>query len=145
MAGVIFRGVTGQIACTATTAKTVTQVIAASNHRVTNLYFTLSFEGTSATDAPAYVRILKQTTAGTVSSLTLVKNNASDDETLQTTASHTATAEPTAGDVKYATFIHPQSRDREIGPFTIPGGERLGVEVTVSANVDCIACFRGEE
>lgn len=144
MSGVAFRGNPGQIACAAATAKTVLQVVAASNHRVQPVWFDVSFEGISATDAPAYIRVLKQTTAGTSSALTLVKNNAADDETLEVTAIHTATVEPTASDVKWTGFIHPQSGKR-IGPFVIPGGERLGVEVTVSANVDCVASVVGEE
>jgi hypothetical protein len=143
MAGVLFRGNTGQVACTASTAKTVLQVVAASNHRI-HVSFTVTFEGVSATDAPAQVRILKQTTAGTSSALTLVKDCDTDDETLQTTAIHTATVEPTASDVKETQFVHPQS-GRTFGPFRVPGGQRLGVEVTVSANVDCVVAVRGEE
>jgi hypothetical protein len=123
----------------------VAQVVAASNHRVTNLLFTVSFEGTSSTDAPVYVRVLKQTTAGTSSALTLVKDCDADDETLQTTAIHSAIVEPTASDVKYAQFIHPQGGARDIGPFSVPGGQRMGVEVTVAVGVDCIVSFRGEE
>lgn len=144
MAGVIFRANTGQVACTAATAKTVLQIVAASNHRVTNLFFLVSLEGTSATDAPAQIRILKQTTAGTSSALTLVKDCDTDDETLQTTAIHTATVEPTASDVKVTEFVHPQTA-RQFGPFRIPGGQRMGVEVTVSANVDVVARAWGEE
>lgn len=145
MSGVTFRGNPAQIACVAATAKTLLQLIAAANHRVKNVYFTISFEGVTPSDAPAQVRVLKQTTAGTVTTLTLVKDDDTQDETLQTTAGHSATAEPTASDVKYSQFVHPQGGARELGPFTIPGGQRLGIEVTVAANVDAIVSVRGEE
>ena len=140
-----FRANTAQVACVAATAKTVIQIVAAAQHRLTNVFFSISFEGVSATDAPAQFRILKQTTAGTMSSLTPVKDCDTDDETLQITALHTATAEPTASDVKQSGFIHPQGGARELGPFTVPGGQRMGVEITVSANVDCLISCRGEE
>lgn len=145
MAGVNFRGSTIQIT-TGTSLKTILQLIAASNHRVKNVYFTISFEGVTPTDAPIQVRILKQTTAGTsTGALTLVKDNAADDETIQTTANYGMSAEPTASDVKHSQFIHPQGGARELGPFTIPGGERLGIDVLAANAVDCIVSVRGEE
>lgn len=149
MAGLRFRAVTGQIA-TGTSAKTIAQIVAASNHRVLVDEVHISFEGVTSTDAPIQVRILKQTTAGTMSALTLVKKNASDDETLQTTAQHTSTGEPTAGDVYFSQLVHPQGgRLSLILPrekaFTIVGGQRLGVEVTASVGIDCIVCIEGEE
>lgn len=144
MSGVKFRAVTGQVSCVTATPKTVMQLIAATNQRVTEVYFTVSFEGIAPTDAPAQVRILKQTSAGTMTSLTPVKD-AADPETLQTTAQHSASAEPTASDVKYSQFVHPQGAAREIGPFVLPAGERIGIEVTASATVDCIVSARGVE
>lgn len=149
MAHLRFRGVTGQIATT-TSTKTLLQIVAAANHRVLVDEVHIAFEGTTSTDAPIQVRILKQTTAGTASALTLVKKNAGDDETLQTTAQHTATAEPTAGDVYFSTFVHPQGgRFSLVLPrekaFVIVGGQRLGVEVTAGASVDAIVTVEGEE
>ena len=135
MAGVRGRAVTAQIA-TGTSAKTLLQLIA--------------FEGVTSTDAPIQVRVLRQSTAGTMSSLTLVKHSDSDDETLQTTALHTASAEPTAGDVLLTTLVHPQggrlslllSQGRE---FVVKGGGRLGVEVTASVSVDATVSVGFEE
>src|SRR5262245_33656263 len=107
MAGVRFKGVTGQIA-TGTSAKTLAQIVAAANHGVLLEEVSISFDGTSNTATPIKVDILRQTTAGTMSALTLVKDPDDTDETLQTTAQHTATAEPTASDVLATEHVHPQ-------------------------------------
>ena len=144
MAGLRFRATTGQVACTAATAKTVLQIVAASNHRVIIPRFSVSFEGVVATDAPIVVDIVIQTTAGTSSALTLAKDNSEDGETLQTTAIHTATVEPTTTTTLESRFVHPQT-SRDFGPFVIPGGTRLGVRITAANNVDCIASAAGEE
>lgn len=147
MAGLIGRAVTAQIA-TGTAAKTLLQLVAASSHRVVVKEWHISFEGTTATNAPIQVRVLRQSTAGTMSSLTLVKDNDSDDETLQTTAQHTSTSEPTAGDVLFSQLVHPQGgrfsvQGNEV--FTIKGGGRLGFEVTASVDVDAVVCVKFEE
>lgn len=148
MAGVRWNAVTGEIA-TGTAAKTLLQVVAASNHRIKIDRLSVSFKGTSATDAPIKVRVLRQTTAGTMSSLTLTKGNDSDDETLQTTAQHTATAEPAAGDVLESKEVHPQTGYELILPLgqeiIVKGGGRLGIEVTAGVSVSAIAEMHGEE
>lgn len=144
MSGVKFRANTGQVA-TGTAAKTIMQLVAASNHRIIVSKIVVSFEGVTATDAPIQVRVLRQTTAGTMSALTPVKDSDSDDETLQTTAQHTATAEPTAGDVLESQLVHPQSSRVFVGPYIVKGGGRLGVEVTSGVNIDCIVSAYGEE
>lgn len=144
MSGVKFRANTAQVA-TGTAAKTIMQLVAASNHRIIVSKIVVSFEGVTATDAPIQVRVLRQTTAGTMSSLTPVKDSDSDDETLQTTAQHTATVEPTAGDVLESQLVHPQSSRVFVGPYIVKGGGRLGVEVTSGVNIDCIVSAYGEE
>jgi len=149
MSGVRFSARTAEVALTAATAKTVVQIVAASNHRVLVTAFYAFFDGVSPTAEPVVVRVLRQTTAGTMSSLTPVKLNNSDDETLQTTAQHTATAEPTAGDVLFAMEVHPQTGYKELRPlgqeFVVPGGGRLGIECTAPAGVNVIAGFEGDE
>lgn len=142
MSAVRGAAVTAEIS-TGTSAKTILQLVAASNHRVLIVELSISFKGTSNTAAPIKVRVLRQTTAGTMSSLTPVKMNSGDDETLQTTAQHTATAEPTASDVLLSEEVHPQTGYTWQAPFgrelVIPGGGRLGIEVTAGADVNCIA------
>lgn len=143
MSGVGFRANTAQVA-TGTSAKTIMQIIAASNHRVVLNKIVVSFEGVTVTDAPIQVRVLRQSTAGTMSALTLVKDGDTA-ETLEVTATHTASAEPTAGDVLESQLVHPQSSRVFVGPYIIPGGGRLGVEVTAAVGVDCIVSAYGEE
>ena len=149
MAGVRLNAVTGEIA-TGTAAKTILQLVAAANHRVLVRGLRVSFKGVSATATPILVRVLRQITAGTMSALTPVKANSSDSETLQTTAQHTATAEPTAGDVLLVAEVHPQGGSLVwVAPFggelVVPGGGRLGVEVTAGASVSCVAMIEAEE
>jgi hypothetical protein len=148
MSAVRFKANTAQVA-TGTSAKTILQLVAASNHGVVVDEWSISFEGTSNTATPIQVRVLRQTTAGTMSALTLVKDPDDTDETLQTTAQHTATAEPTAGDVLFIELVHPQTGYTWQAPFgrhvKVGGGDRLGVEVTAGANVDCVVRAAGEE
>lgn len=143
MAGLRFRANTAQVA-TGTSAKTILQLVAAANHRVVVPRISISFEGVTPTDAPIQVVIRKQTDAGTMTSLTLVKDNDNDDETLQTTAQHTATAEPSASDILETRLVHPQG-SRDFGPFVIPGGDRIGVVVTAGVSIDCVVSALCEE
>lgn len=132
MSGVPVVANTGDIAFS-TSTKTLAQLIAASNHRVKVERVRISFKGTSGAEAPVLVQLAVQTTAGTMSSLTLAKRNASDDETLQTTAQHTATVEPTTTTVLASQLVHPQGNYDFVFPpgreLFIPGGTRLGVLV----------------
>jgi hypothetical protein len=149
MSGVLFAATTAEIALTAATAKTVLQLVAASNHRVKVNGWGVFFDGTSTTAEPVQVRVLRQTTAGTMSANTPQKINSSDDETLQTTAQDNATAEPTAGAVLDVIECHPQQGYQVMFPlgqeFIMPGGTRLGIECTAPAGVNVRAKFFGEE
>lgn len=138
----------GEIA-TGTAAKTLLQLVAASNHRIALLGFSISFDGVASDAAPIQVDILRQTTAGTMSSATPVKEDPGCDETIQTTAQKNATAEPTAGDVLRRYQVHPQvgieikfGADEEI---IIPGGGRLGLRVTAAATVNALGHMTFEE
>lgn len=148
MAGVRFKAVTGEVA-TGTSAKTILQVVAAANHGLKIDEVSISFKGTSNTATPIKVDVLRQTTAGTMTSLTPVKDPDDSDETLQVTAQHTATAEPTAGDVLMSELVHPQQGYTWQAPFgreiKVGGGDRLAVRVTAAADVNCIARVAGEE
>lgn len=134
MAGVLFSLVPGQVTLVAATARTVVQIIAPTNQRVLLKQLEIYGNSTSGSATPVYGRLLVQTSAGTMSSLTPSKHNAADDETIQSTASHTATVEPSASTVKRTFFFHPQAG--LIMPFPpgqeipIIGGTRLGLELT---------------
>ncbi len=148
MAGNRFKGVTDPIT-TGTSAKTLLQIIAASHHKVKIDEISVSFNGTSNTAEPIRVDVLRQTTGGTMSSLTLRKDPDDWDETIQTTAQHTSTSEPTAGDVLLTEYVHPQQGYTWQAPFgreiIIGGGDRLGIRVTAAASVSAIARVSGEE
>lgn len=136
----------GAFACTAATPVTALQIIAASTNKVhaglvgaDRAPIEISFNGTSATDAPARVRILRQTTAigGSPTTVAPVKHPNGLAGSVQTTARKSAGGtEPTAGDVYYDVYLHPQGRHVIPRQFVIEQSDRLGIEITVSANVN---------
>lgn len=140
---------TAEIALTAATAKTILQLVAAANHRVKILGWGVFFDGTSTTAEPVQVRLLRQTTAGTMTALTPTKRDDSIADTLLTTAQHTATAEPTAGDLLEAIEVHPQSGYQVMYPLgaepIVGGGDRVGIECTAPAGVNVRATVIFEE
>lgn len=148
MAGVSFAAVTPEIA-TGTSLITLLQIVAAANQRVKVRELSVSFTGVTNTSLPILVKIVRQTTAGTMSALTPKKWNESDGETLQTTAQSSATSEPTTTDVIMAEEVHPQGGYTWQAPFggeiTVKGGNRLGISVTAAASVNAVARVVGEE
>jgi len=148
MAGLICVALTTEVALAAATAKTIIQIIAPANHRLKIKRWGVFFDGISGTEEPVQVRLLRQTDAGTVSALTPVSQVVAT-ETVQTTAGHTATVEPTAGDILDMAEVHPQSGYEVIIPFDmpieIPGGGRVGIECTAPAIVNVRAKIIFEE
>lgn len=148
MAGVRFKATKSDIA-TGTALKTLLQVVAAANHAILIDEISISFKGTSNTATPILVQIARQSTAGTMTSLTPVKDPDDTDETLQVTAQHTATVEPTTGDVLMEENVHPQTGYTWQAPFgraiKIGGGDRLAVRVTAAADVNAAVRVAGEE
>ncbi len=148
MAGLDCVAQTAEIALTAATAKTVLQLVAPANQRQKIKGWGVFFDGVSASAEPVQCRLLRQTTAGTMTSLTPVKTCAGS-ETVQSTAQHTATAEPTAGDVLDVVECHPQSGfEKQIPPdmkMENAGGGRIGIECTAPAGVNVRAKIFFEE
>lgn len=146
MAGVGWSAATAEVA-SGTSVKTIIQVVAPTNQRLLIRQIDVSFEGTSSSDEPIQVDVLRQTSAGTMSSLTPQKWNSSDSETLQVTAQHTSSSEPTAGAILLSRKIHPQtSHTWDLGdPIPVPGGGRLGVRVTAAVSVGTVVTIVGEE
>lgn len=141
--------ITNEIALSAATAKTVVQIVAPTNHRVRVKRWGVYFDGVSVTEAPVVVQFLRQTTAGTMSSLTPVKKDDSLAETLQVTAQHTATSEPTAGDVLEQVNVHPQHFYENVYPpgdeVIVGGGDRIAIKCTAPAAVNVIGKIEFEE
>lgn len=148
MAGILCIAQTAEIALSSATTETVLQIAAPTNQRLKLKRWGVFFDGVDSAAEPVQVRLLRQTDAGTMSSLTPVKQVAGS-ETVQTTAQHTATAEPTAGDVLDMAEVHPQSGFEVIIPFDmpieVPGGERIGIECTAPAAVNVRAKMIFEE
>lgn len=131
------------VANTGTVLKTIVQVVAASNHAAKLKEWSVSFQGSSPSGTPVKVEVLRQTTAGTSSSLTLTKDPNDAGETIQTTGLQTFSAEPTAGDVLFTEYVHPQLGYTWQAQFgeekKIQGGGRLGIRVTSAADISCSA------
>lgn len=148
MARVKGSAVTGAVVITAATLKTVAQLVAAANHRVAVTELEISFNGTTNTNEPVRVDVVRQTDAGTSTALTPVKRG-DFGETLQTTARHTATVEPTTTDVIKSFLVHPQQgwawQARLDDPIDVPGGTRLGVRVLAPAGVSAVTRLEFEE
>jgi hypothetical protein len=127
--------------------ETGVQIKAATNHAVKVLEIGVSFHGTSATNEPVLVDALRQTTAGTASALTLVKQDDSQGDTFDTTAQHTFTAEPTAGDILRSWAIHPQRNIvypvDPLAPILVGAGDYFGVRATApdAVNADFYIVF----
>jgi hypothetical protein len=144
MAGIDLHANTPDVALSAGVAKTVVQVLAAAQHRVKVKGIDVSFKGVSSTDTPVLLEWVQQSTAGTMTSLTLDKHDEGYSETLQTTAQHTATVEPTSTALKrWSWRIHPQSNRLALLPpgmeLIIRGGERRGLLCTaVEAQNICV-------
>lgn len=139
MAAIYLHATSGEVAIA--NGKTVLQVVAAANDRLRISGWGISFKGTSATDVPVLVTMLRQTTAGTMSSGTagtnISKKNNGDPETVQTTVQVNATVEPTPGDIIENFEVHPQTGVYKYYPsgqeLIIPNGGRLGFKVTSAA------------
>lgn len=133
MAGVPFFIDTTSVTLAASTAKTIAQVVAATNTRVKVSRADITVDGITAADPQITVDILTQSTAGTMSSVTPIKARSTDTETLQTTAQKTASAEPTTTSILITDFCHPMYGMPPIlfdPPLEVPGGTRLGFRAT---------------
>jgi hypothetical protein len=141
--------VTAEVALVAATAKTVLQILAATNQAVKVLGWGVYFDGTSSTGEPVVVELIRQTTAGTMSALTAEKIDPGRAETIQTTCTHTATAEPSTTTAMTRIEVHPQSAYEKLFPFgqeiIVPGAGRLGLRCTAPAGVNVVGFFRCEE
>jgi hypothetical protein len=150
MAGVRFKVRTDGIN-TGTSAKTLLQIKAATNHAVLVEEISISFNGTNNTSAPIQVDVLRQTSAGTMtnSASTIVKDPDDASETLQTTRTDSASAEPAASDILMTQYVHPQTgwtwQARYRGEIKVGGGDYLGVRVTAGADVKAVVTLIGEE
>ena len=129
--------------------KTLIHLLAAAQHRIKIKGWGVFCKGIVTTDAPLLVQLIRQSTAGTMSALTLVKKDTSVAETLQTTATHTATVEPGVTNILKSIDVHPQSGFSEFFPLgselIVVGGGRMGIAVTAGVSISVSAFFDFEE
>src|SRR5437867_4031807 len=83
----------GEVALSFGFATTVLQIKAPANQRLRLVSWSVSFDSTTSS-TPVEVRLLRQTSSGTMSAVTPTKLDDSAAETVQTTASYGASAEP---------------------------------------------------
>ena len=142
-------GTISEQALVAATAQTLVQLIAAANHGITILGWGVFFDGISPTAEPVQIELARQTTAGTASSLTLVKYNDSNGDSLDTTAQQDVTAEPTKGDVLDVAECHPQASIQKYYPYgkepKVGAGDRIGLICTAPAAVNARVWILFEE
>lgn len=117
-----------------TTVLTAIQIVAPTNQRVLIKRISVALEAATFTR----IAVVKQSDAGTMTSLTPVRLSAGS-ETLQTTAQHTSTASPTTS----STLLREITSDRweyagiPDDYIVLAGGERLGITLqTLSGSVD---------
>jgi hypothetical protein len=138
----------GEIALGAATAKTILQIVAPANQRLDLRSFSVSFDGTSAAAEGVQVELMRQTSAGTMTAATPVKDGAGA-ETIQATAQKNATSEPTSGDILRRYDIDPDvggyERVFDKRELEVLGGTRLGIRCTAPAAVNVTGHLTWEE
>ena len=149
MARIFVSASTPEVALVSGTAKTVLQVGTPTNQRDPIIRWGVFFDGQNVSDEPVQVRLLRQTTSGTMTTLGVEKLDGSLSETPQTIAQYNASAEPSAGDVLDVVEVHPQTGYEMIYPLmqepVIQGGGRVGIECQASAAVNVRAKLTAEE
>ncbi len=150
MSGLRWTVTTSEIPCPPGAAKTVLQIITpSSHHRIQGLGWGIYFDSTSVSAQPAQVRLLRQTTIGTMTGITPVLDDQGMPETIQSSAAVNASAEPTAAGVIKRIEVHPQTGYEFLWPIgrehPIRGGEKIGIEVTAVDSVNAVGWFWGDE
>ncbi len=147
---------TSAVALSAATAKTVLQVRAPTNNQnIKVLGWGVYFDGVTASAIPVAVRLLRQTSAGTMTTGTANSLN-NRPETILTEVRHSATAEPSNGGVANEVdriTCHPQQwyevrfpeGQEIILPNTGASTGYLGIECTAAATVNVRAKLIFEE
>lgn len=138
MANLFVARVSG-VALTAASTKTLAQIVTTTNMRSYLCGWGVSFNGNDATKAPILVDVLRQTTAGTSSALTIVEADTGNTNPV-TTALQTFTVEPTAGDILWSMYFTPVGGGIDISlypgdEFVLPPSTRIGIRVTTGTGV----------
>lgn len=143
------------VACTAATAKSVVGVKAAANIAIKVLEASVSFDGATSSNAPAVVDFDRCTfganSPGTNStSLTPLKRDPGRDETVQATAAHTWTTQPTTLTAQFSKDVGQfNGLYHYVLPFASPlmvaGGAGFVITITSPNNVNATGHITCEE
>lgn len=134
-------------AMVAATAQTLIQLEAPTNHRIALLRYGVGSTGVSNTQEPGRIDILRQSTAGTATSLTLTKDDDSIADTLLTSGQHDFTVEPTPGEIMRSHTLHPQAAlqitDAYSREIIVGGSDYIGLRGTFEdiQNLDAFMVF----
>lgn len=139
---------TAEVALT-TSLKTVLHLNPAANTRVAVRGWGIAFDGVSSTAGGAEVILAIQSSSGTFTGSTLSKLIRGTTETLGTSGSFNASAEPTLSEALLSYDVNQMTgyerafaQDEEI---ELSGGTRLGLVVRASTAVNCHAFIVAEE
>lgn len=131
--GQLVFGETDSLVAVSTSDITVAQIVAAANHAIKITGFMIFGDSVDLDATPIPGELLRQTTAGTMSAGTVTKRDDSNGDTFDTTGQHTATAEPTGGDVLFpfqfapsAGFVYTFPPGDEI---VVGAGDRVGLKL----------------
>ncbi len=143
MAGIRARTGTGALTITASATTTALAITAPTNQRVFISEITFSAKGVDATQTPLLIALNRYSAApSSGTSVSPVKINSADDETIQTTSSKAyASAGTTSGIPLWQTYVSPNGGGYTWGPGNIgvivcKGGETLGITITNSNGAD---------
>lgn len=138
----------GEIALVATTAKTVIEITAASNHRVLIEEISFMFDGVTVSNQPVFVEEIVIGTTGTGTGGTVNKRG-DYGETPELSYKYNMSAEPTGITVVKRYNIHPQAGILIPLPITrpipIPGGDLWGLRMTANENVNVVVNVEANE
>ena len=142
----------GDVALSAATAKTVLNVVAASNALFRLIEFSVSFDGTSSTATPVLVELCYSTQAGngTGSSSVTIAQTGGPTRTVQATSNKNYSTEPTTLTTWKRWRVHPQTGitmqfplGRE--PEETVTADALCLRLTAAASVNAQAYMEFEE
>jgi len=151
MAGLRYSFQSGEIA-TGVARRTMLQVTAPANQRIKVKEWSISYDGVVQTNPGIFVEIERQTSAGLGGDV-ITGKKLDDDiaETVQSTGLELidGTTAPTPGDVLMSEQVHPQGGYTWRAAFgeeiIVKGGERLGIIVTASVDVNAVVRMICEE
>ncbi|NJL70163.1 MAG: hypothetical protein HC888_00515 [Candidatus Competibacteraceae bacterium] len=140
----------GSISLTGGSAKTVLQLTMPSNQCGRIKGYKVTFDGATSTNTPASVELVRQSTAGTMTSQTPQKLDSGRDETVQATGSKDSSGEPTVTSTLDTAFVPVYGGvyhfmfPSDTRPI-VPGGGRIGLKITAPSAVNCRASLWFEE